>query len=461
MNNPNRYEEVPQKENVFVKILKTFGRYLKFTFIDFINSFKYNNMKLAAILFALPGLFLGFFMFAHVPTIRNVQTSYKEAIPGTDVNITAALNAETSDPTDYTLTLNSYTINDTEYKNVVLVKNAVDTSVSSFDQSINAVDGFAQTAKQTTQLPAPKVTISPIESNKDIFNVKLTGITDEDMKNIASFSLFIYEVDADTNLQYQIMFGNKTGVVISDAEAGYNATYNFLNKDKKYAVVAKSIPVDGTEFYPSNLSDPSDSFSPSDNGSGYTLQQYVEKSTSYIKYQGTYSAASADGYSTANDDLKSLSVDVQASGNITYKVGDKSVDARISGDKNLSSYAQRTVSIIPFDFSGIAIFALTLFGFLSVFISLELSKKKNLGSVIKAILITVVIVGVGAAYVAAIVSTGNAIDAGKLQIVGVTTMYDTNCIISISTVIASAVFSLAGVILAFINYDRTYEKVDR
>ena len=40
-------------------------------------------------------------------------------------------------------------------------------------------------------------------------------------------------------------------------------------------------------------------------------------------------------------------------------------------------------------------------------------------------------------------------------------MYDTNCIISISTVIASAVFSLAGVVLAFINYDRTYEKVDR
>ena len=121
-------------------------------------------------------------------------------------------------------------INDTEYKNVVLVKNAVDTSVLGFDQTTNAIDGFAQTDKQTTQLPAPKVTISPIESNKDIFNVKLTGITDEDMKNIASFSLFIYEVDAETNLQYQIMFGNKTGVVISDAEAGYNATYNFLNK---------------------------------------------------------------------------------------------------------------------------------------------------------------------------------------------------------------------------------------
>lgn len=66
----SRFEEVPQKENAFVKLLKYFGNYLKGVFKDFIASFRYNNMKLAAILVALPGIFLGFFIRFHADTIN-------------------------------------------------------------------------------------------------------------------------------------------------------------------------------------------------------------------------------------------------------------------------------------------------------------------------------------------------------------------------------------------------------
>ena len=123
MDNQNRYEEVPQKENKFVKGLKAFGRYWKFVFLDFFRSFKYNNMKLSAILFALPGILLGFFMFAHVPTIRKVTVFYDTAVEGTEASITSVLNSETpGDLTDYTLTLSKYTVNGTDYENIKLVK---------------------------------------------------------------------------------------------------------------------------------------------------------------------------------------------------------------------------------------------------------------------------------------------------------------------------------------------------
>ena len=65
----NRYENVPQKENIFLKILKMFGTYLKNLVFDFFSSFKYNEMKLAGILLAVPGVFLGFFMGIHSDVI--------------------------------------------------------------------------------------------------------------------------------------------------------------------------------------------------------------------------------------------------------------------------------------------------------------------------------------------------------------------------------------------------------
>ena len=74
----NRYEETPKKENPFLKALKIFGKYWATVFKDFIRSFKYNNMKLPAILVAIPGLLLGFFISFHYPTINSLSYNYIE-----------------------------------------------------------------------------------------------------------------------------------------------------------------------------------------------------------------------------------------------------------------------------------------------------------------------------------------------------------------------------------------------
>lgn len=69
----NRYEEVPQKENNFKKGAKAFWKWLKFVFIDFFNSFKYNNMKLAGLLILIPGAIFGFFLNFHSLAIRDIN----------------------------------------------------------------------------------------------------------------------------------------------------------------------------------------------------------------------------------------------------------------------------------------------------------------------------------------------------------------------------------------------------
>lgn len=69
----NRYEEVPQKENKFKSGIKAIGKWLKFIFVDFINSFKYNNMKLAGLLILIPGAIFGFFLNFHYLTVRDIN----------------------------------------------------------------------------------------------------------------------------------------------------------------------------------------------------------------------------------------------------------------------------------------------------------------------------------------------------------------------------------------------------
>ncbi len=62
------------EENKFLKILKMFGKYILDIFLNFKESFKYNNMKLPALLIAIPGLLLGFFLNFHYSVV--VQLSY-------------------------------------------------------------------------------------------------------------------------------------------------------------------------------------------------------------------------------------------------------------------------------------------------------------------------------------------------------------------------------------------------
>ncbi len=72
----NRYEEVEKKENKFVGGLKYFGKYLARVWKDFIASFRYNNMKLAGWLIAVPGIFIGFFLQWHAPVVKQLAFNY-------------------------------------------------------------------------------------------------------------------------------------------------------------------------------------------------------------------------------------------------------------------------------------------------------------------------------------------------------------------------------------------------
>jgi len=455
MNDQNRYEEVPQKQNPFVKGLKAFGNFLKFSFVDFINSFKYNNMKLASILFALPGLFLGFFMFAHYPTINHIVSSYYEVVPGTDVMLTATLNADTDDATDYKFTIGSYTINDTTYTNVVLEKDGYDESAAGYNQNNVPVNGYAETATQTTQISQPTVTLTANDT-QDSYTFTVNGLSETELSNVQSYSIFIYKYAGD--LPYHLDDCDQYSVVLDEGKNSTTLSYKTLgvtSEENKYAVTAKAIAKSGTTYYSSDMSELSPVTVKTD-GSEFDSSA----SFTYLKYQGNYSVTSAT--QALDDNLKSFTINISKNGTAIYKIGNTTHELQLGlTGSGLETKEIRQVNLIPFDFSGIAIFVLTLFGFLSVFISLELSKKKNFGSVIKALLIFVVIAAVGAMYIYSMVATNNALASGNLKLQNVTTIFDTNGIISMSSVIASIVFSLAGLILSFINYDRTYEKVDR
>ena len=78
----NRYEEVEKKENKFVLGLKYFGKYLARVWKDFIASFRYNNMKLAGWLIAVPGIFIGFFLQWHAPAVKQMAFEHAGIIDG-------------------------------------------------------------------------------------------------------------------------------------------------------------------------------------------------------------------------------------------------------------------------------------------------------------------------------------------------------------------------------------------
>ncbi len=115
---------------------------------------------------------------------------------------------------------------------------------------------------------------------------------------------------------------------------------------------------------------------------------------------------------------------------------------------------------VPFDFTGIVLFALMLFGILNIFGAVTMSGKKNLGSVVVCIISSSVIVICGALYLYGLFTFLGGVNSGKISM-NTKVDVDANWIISIISVIVSMVTSIAGCVLGLINYDRTYEKVDR
>ena len=456
MNDQNRYEEVPQKENKFLKGLKAFGRYWKFVFIDFFNSFKYNNMKLAAILFALPGLLLGFFMFAHVPTLRHVITSYSKVVDGSNVDFKATLNYDTTDiNNDYIFTLASYTFNDKEYKNLELVKDVI-TADSGVNQNEYAIDGYAEKDEEF-QLATPQLTVTAIDGDPENFTIKITNY-DDLVDNTESYSLFVFKTVDE--LDYEVSTAKYIGLFL--AEDGTANFHTSVLNAGDYKFVVKATPKANSNYYASKLSEGA-SVSVSADGSAYNDTDYTTGSLKFIKVAGDYTLVKVDGSNYSGDgNIDTLKLQISLDGSSTFIINGKDIATRLydNGNGNYTSRRTEKINVLPFDFSGPTLFVLTLIGFLSVFVSLELNKKKNFGSVMKALLCTAAIVIAGGLYLYSIFATENALKHGFKNEV-FTTMFDNNCVISMSVVIASMVFSLAGLILSFINYDRTYEKVDR
>ncbi len=60
-----------KKSNKFKSVMLSFLNYVKFIFVDFFTSFKYNKMKLPGMLVAIPGIFLGFFLTFHIPVVNS------------------------------------------------------------------------------------------------------------------------------------------------------------------------------------------------------------------------------------------------------------------------------------------------------------------------------------------------------------------------------------------------------
>ena len=114
--------------------------------------------------------------------------------------------------------------------------------------------------------------------------------------------------------------------------------------------------------------------------------------------------------------------------------------------------------IKPFDFMGLSVFLLVLLGLLNIFTAASVMSKKNLGSVVAATITSSLIVISAALYFYAIIYYFVLKSNGTINS---DFYFNTDCVVSISAVAISVICSVVGIVLGFINYDRTYEKVDR
>ena len=116
---------------------------------------------------------------------------------------------------------------------------------------------------------------------------------------------------------------------------------------------------------------------------------------------------------------------------------------------------------MPYDYTGIVIFILMLLGILNIFIALNVSNKQNLGSVISATIVTLVMVGLSIAYIYAVMYFKSSVEGGQIvldQEAGYATNFLANYMKSIIVIIIADALSLIACVLGFIHYNRAYEK---
>lgn len=190
----------------------------------------------------------------------------------------------------------------------------------------------------------------------------------------------------------------------------------------------------------------------------------------YLEYQGSYEYKTISGDLSASD-IEKLCVDIYSDGSasVIYKLTDDKYDTLVQANVKIEnskiSFTYRfEKSVLDFDYTAICFFILMLFGILNVFTAVSMMGKKNLGSVVAATITTSIIIICGILYISTIFIYFQNLSINGGPIVRQETnpwVWDKNKIIAISTIILSMVSSLVGVILGYINYDRTFEKVDR
>lgn len=127
---------------------------------------------------------------------------------------------------------------------------------------------------------------------------------------------------------------------------------------------------------------------------------------------------------------------------------------------------------MPYDYTGIVIFILMLLGILNIFIALGVTNKQNLGSVVRATIVTLIMIGLTVAYIYAVFYFKNYHDKGydvtingatqHVQLVISGGGYEANFLksymVSIVVLGISCGLSLFACVLGFIHYNRAYEK---
>jgi hypothetical protein len=129
------------------------------------------------------------------------------------------------------------------------------------------------------------------------------------------------------------------------------------------------------------------------------------------------------------------------------------LEARVDGE---------LISSMP-DLTAICFFALILLGTLNLFTGFQAMNKKNLGSVVTATILTVLLTAVAGFYIYEIVYSWWLQVNGFVSVKGDTTSINPASLDFIMTMLScgvSVVSSIAGVVLGYINYDRTYRKKD-
>lgn len=411
-----------KKTNPILKGLMVFVTYLKNVFIDFFTSFKYNNMKLPAILVALPGVLLGFFLVYHIPTVRSVIPNYSRDVEGSAGTYELAKDADATDPTYFKFVMNGVTYGGESY-NLVLTRN--------YDL-------------EPTLPRLPKPTGLKVTVKGEVLNLTIETPEAAIADHIASYNVYIYQSKDSTDYVIKTINHYVYGTDIDISELG----------NQGYKVAIQAVAQETDAEYANSEKTSKVSFTVPTAGSKYNQSNYQ-----YIEYAGVYEARTISPEGKA---LASYKVDLSAAGIATIYANNVATEASFvyNGNNTFTLIARETVNIIPFNYSGMVLFILMLLGILNIFFALSISGKKNLGSVVKTTVTTVAMAICGVLYIVAVMATEKAVSSGAVLLAsGATSVITSDTIMSFTFIIISIVASIAGCVLGYIFYDRNYEKV--